>query len=316
MSKPNFPEIAEMASVIGSITATVPALVYNQVALACVPISLALALNLLNRRQLVAQANQLAQNQQTAIQAELTSFRQQYSDFQTELGQLQLLGSNLSNSQSEVRSQLDKLTEPIAHLQQVTTQYHQEQDNTQEAIAKLEQKQALNFTEMLNFQEQLTVAQKLNGELFQVAQQWEKQYVSWEQEKAAITKQINLSLSTAKSIDVTESPNSEFFYQLGITHSQLQEWGAALDDYTKAIEITPEYAEAYRDRGLAKAELADKKGAIADLRKANQLFFERGDIDSYHQTRDSLKNLHELRFLENSLPIAPETVQSLFGSVI
>jgi tetratricopeptide (TPR) repeat protein len=316
MSKPNLPEIAEIASVVGSIAATVPAFIYNQAAIACIPLSLSLALNLLNRKQLVAQAHQLCQNQQAVLQAEVTQFRQQYSDLQTELGQLQLWSSKITKEQSEARSQIDNLVEPISHLQEFSTQYSQEQDRTQEIIAKLEEQQSLNNTEILNFAAQLTVAQTLNAQLFQVAQQWEKQYESWEQEKAEIADLMKSRVSSSNSVEVTDDQNSLSFYQIAEKYSQEQDWKAALANYTKAIEITPDYAEAYRDRGLAKANLADKKGALADLRKAAELFFEEGDIDSYQKTKDLTKKLHELPVLENSVELGPEDVQSLFSSVI
>ena len=45
----------------------------------------------------------------------------------------------------------------------------------------------------------------------------------------------------------------------------------AIEDYTKAIELDPNYAEAYANRGCAKEELGDKEGAIADWQKAADL---------------------------------------------
>jgi tetratricopeptide (TPR) repeat protein len=315
MSKTSFPEIAEIASVVGSIAATVPAFIYNQAAIACVPLSLTLALNLFNRKQLVAQAHQLCQNQQAALQAEVTQFRQQYSDLQTELGQLQLWSSKMTKEQSEARSQIDNLVEPVAHLQEISTQSLQQQDSTQQIVEKLKEEQALHTTELLDFNGQLTVAQTLNAQLFQVAGQWEKQYQSWQEEKALIAEEMKSWAAISTSIRTIPGYNekSELFYRIGGKNSELQQWEVALEHYTKAIEIAPDYAEAYRDRGLAKAELADKKGALADLRKAAELFFERGDIDSYHHARDLSKNLHELRLLDDSEVLEPTNVQTLFA---
>ncbi|MFL0727627.1 MAG: tetratricopeptide repeat protein [Prochlorococcus sp.] len=45
----------------------------------------------------------------------------------------------------------------------------------------------------------------------------------------------------------------------------------AIADYSKAIEIYPESAFAYNNRGNAKGELGDTKGAIADFNKAIEI---------------------------------------------
>lgn len=317
MSKTTVPEIAEIVSVVGSIAGTIPAIIYNQAALACVPVSLALALNLFNRKNLIARTEQLVQNQQSAIETEIAASRQQTSNLQKEIGQLQLSTTNLSNDGSEMRSQLDKVS---SDLPDFIIQYRQECDIQQEAIAKLETAQSSldaaqsrNSHEILEFQEQLTVSQAINAQLFDFAQQWEKQYRGWEAEKAELVDNME-----AQAFDLTYSlkPNPASFYQKGVKHAQKQEWEAAIGEFDKAIEMDSEYAEAYQDRGLAKVELAQKKAAVADLRKAAQCFFDRGDIDSYNRARDLTKNLHEFSTLENSLELEvaePATVQGLFG---
>ena len=45
----------------------------------------------------------------------------------------------------------------------------------------------------------------------------------------------------------------------------------AIVDYTKAIELDPEYALAYDNRGASKYYLEDYKGAIEDHTKAIEL---------------------------------------------
>ena len=45
----------------------------------------------------------------------------------------------------------------------------------------------------------------------------------------------------------------------------------ALDDYSKGIEINPQYAVAFYNRGNAKYALGDKEGACSDWRKAGEL---------------------------------------------
>ena len=50
----------------------------------------------------------------------------------------------------------------------------------------------------------------------------------------------------------------------------------AIADYTKAIELDPDYARAYNNRGLVKKNIGDLNGACSDWRKAANL----GDANS------------------------------------
>ena len=49
---------------------------------------------------------------------------------------------------------------------------------------------------------------------------------------------------------------------------------AAIQDYNKAIELYPDYTEAYVDRGVAKYNLGDKNGGCLDFSKAGELGYE------------------------------------------
>ena len=51
----------------------------------------------------------------------------------------------------------------------------------------------------------------------------------------------------------------------------LKDYSGAIDDYNKAIELYPNYAIAYYNRGGAKYDLKDYAGAIADYNKAIEL---------------------------------------------
>ncbi|MFM5956144.1 MAG: tetratricopeptide repeat protein, partial [Dolichospermum sp.] len=65
----------------------------------------------------------------------------------------------------------------------------------------------------------------------------------------------------------------------------------AIDDYTQAIKINPNYAQAYGNRGIAKAQSGDKQGAREDLQRAAQLFKAQGDTAWYEETMKLLKQL-------------------------
>ncbi|MFM6202266.1 MAG: tetratricopeptide repeat protein, partial [Dolichospermum sp.] len=64
---------------------------------------------------------------------------------------------------------------------------------------------------------------------------------------------------------------------------------AAISDYNQAIQINPNYAQAYGNRGLAKSALGDKQGAIEDLQKAAQLFKAQNKTADYERAMNLLK---------------------------
>ena len=54
----------------------------------------------------------------------------------------------------------------------------------------------------------------------------------------------------------------------GNTKYHLRDYQGAIADYTKAIEINPQYALNYINRGIAKGMSGDHYGACSDYKKA------------------------------------------------
>ena len=72
------------------------------------------------------------------------------------------------------------------------------------------------------------------------------------------------------------NPNFDTYYNRGLAKAELQNYKGALADFTKAIEINPNYSNAYKNRGVSKENLGDLSGACADWKKAANL----GNIDA------------------------------------
>ena len=67
-------------------------------------------------------------------------------------------------------------------------------------------------------------------------------------------------------------PNfSDAYYNRGISKDDLEDYYGAISDYTKTIELDPNDAGAYVNRGVSKRKLKNYHGAIADQTKAIEL---------------------------------------------
>ena len=57
----------------------------------------------------------------------------------------------------------------------------------------------------------------------------------------------------------------------GITYKELKQYDSAIADYTKAIEINPQYAQAYNNRGITYNDLKQYDSAIADYNQSIEI---------------------------------------------
>jgi tetratricopeptide (TPR) repeat protein len=68
------------------------------------------------------------------------------------------------------------------------------------------------------------------------------------------------------------NPNkAQIYNNRGLAKDKLKDYNGAIADYSKAIELDPNYTNAYNNRGVQKKMLKDYNGAIADYSKAIEL---------------------------------------------
>ena len=72
-------------------------------------------------------------------------------------------------------------------------------------------------------------------------------------------------------LSCSNSSKKEDYYNRGDAKLKLKDYKNAILDYNKAIELDPNYVDAYNVRGLAKYDLKDYGGAILDFNKVIEL---------------------------------------------
>lgn len=95
------------------------------------------------------------------------------------------------------------------------------------------------------------------------------------------------SQSTARTEVVTRPSNAEACYSRGAENVKAGKYREALDDFSTAIRINPDYAEAYRYRGFVNSLLGFELGAEADLTKAAKLGLQRQTASQQPSPRSS-----------------------------
>jgi serine/threonine protein kinase len=89
--------------------------------------------------------------------------------------------------------------------------------------------------------------------------------------------------------------NAEDYFRQGVLRDEeFQDFSGALDNYNKAIELNPKYADAYRNRGTLKfGQFDDLSGALADYSKAIELD-PQCDSSDYNNRGMVKENLHDI----------------------
>ncbi|MBP0030844.1 tetratricopeptide repeat protein [Roseofilum sp. Guam] len=82
---------------------------------------------------------------------------------------------------------------------------------------------------------------------------------------------------------------AETSYTAGESALEEQDFQGAIDNFNRAIEMYSEYAEAYVGRGVARAQLGDKSGAVSDMQTAASLFQKQGNTEAYQQIQQVLQ---------------------------
>jgi tetratricopeptide (TPR) repeat protein len=93
--------------------------------------------------------------------------------------------------------------------------------------------------------------------------------------KKQISKSISLSVFTLLTVSIflfsCGKENAYSRYKSGSAKFQLKDYRGAIVDFTKAIELNPEYIEAYYSRAICESKLGKSEKALADFNIVTEL---------------------------------------------
>lgn len=76
---------------------------------------------------------------------------------------------------------------------------------------------------------------------------------------------------------------SEEYFEKGLARYDIEDYRGAIEDYNKTVEINLQYAEVYAMRGISRILLGQRNGGCLDLSKAGEL--------GYYRAYDLIKDL-------------------------
>lgn len=99
------------------------------------------------------------------------------------------------------------------------------------------------------------------------------------------------ALADLETIRALNPFNESAVLKLGAIYEQTTRWDKALALYDEAIEMAPDFAEAYRARGGVKYHLKDEAGAMEDLKRSLELAPEKAkDLDGEYSNVENQMN--------------------------
>lgn len=100
---------------------------------------------------------------------------------------------------------------------------------------------------------------------------------------AECTQALNSSPSSDDQLDA--------FYSRGVAQQALGNYSKAIEDYTQALTINPNYLDAYLTRGVAYRGVGDLQKALQDLQIALEMAQERGDEKVVRLAQEQIQEL-------------------------
>jgi uncharacterized protein YjbI with pentapeptide repeats len=82
---------------------------------------------------------------------------------------------------------------------------------------------------------------------------------------------------------------AEDFYRMGLEAARAKNLEKAIEHFSQTLTRKPDFASAYAARGMARFNMADTAGSIADLTQAETLFRTQGNIAEADSTKKAIE---------------------------
>lgn len=267
-NKAHWLDIVETVSVVGSVSGSIASIFLKQFFWATIPLSASATFALINHQRLksliVEEKKAIAiliEKNQTSITRLETELQKQDRESKAGIAELEDELGQIKNLAITELARLDK----------------EEKEDFNNAAKQLQELQ-ISFTQLDSLSRQLE--QNLNS-----VDNKQKETAKLVRELKAIdifTQNIKADINTVQS-----------YFERGFAYQRLGNKHRAIDDYSKTIELEKNHAQAYHNRGMLYAELGIDQKAVIDLRRASQLYFDKGNLDKYRETRDLSQKVHQ-----------------------
>ncbi|MCL1468115.1 pentapeptide repeat-containing protein [Argonema galeatum] len=106
---------------------------------------------------------------------------------------------------------------------------------------------------------------------------------------------VGASLTNANFLGAIGMPSytgtAEDFYRWAMAEAERDNYSRAMELFSQALNIKPDYPEVYLGRGMVRYQQGDRTAALADTQHAAQLFTAQGNLEGYKLAQDVTKGI-------------------------
>lgn len=140
---------------------------------------------------------------------------------------------------------------------------------TTDAVSKTEP--ASKSKKVLTHEEKLAAKRELAQTIEQRSFQSQYPQLEMSEKSKALMEDMKEKEKEKDNPKTGESNSYKYFYDTGYSKHNAGDFTGAIADFSKAIELNPQFGDAYNFRGMSKYKSGNTQGACSDWHQADQL---------------------------------------------